>query len=235
MNGRPNQLIEAGLWLKMSGDVDGARRLFEQALKLEPANARARELLGQAPAETEAVPEELRDVPVTRTDPFSVPLPRLFPEEPSDPAAMPEDWWSSGDASAAGVVFAPASARRPGGPPPLGDVARRHDLRPEPDPSLGPVSGAGAHPRATRFAQRPPFHAHPSARPAPRGHAPSGNGGLRSAPAGSAAPSAPRRRPGRSRSAAPRGGSRRSGRRGHRCLPTAGPGRSAPGGPVRTR
>jgi hypothetical protein len=37
--------VEAGLWLQMSGDVDGARRLFEQALKLDPANARARELL----------------------------------------------------------------------------------------------------------------------------------------------------------------------------------------------
>jgi CRP-like cAMP-binding protein len=42
---RSAQLVEAGLWLQMSGDVDGARRLFEQALKLDPANARARELL----------------------------------------------------------------------------------------------------------------------------------------------------------------------------------------------
>src|ERR671918_2522367 len=42
---RSAQLVEAGLWLQMSGDVEGARRLFEQALKLDPANARARELL----------------------------------------------------------------------------------------------------------------------------------------------------------------------------------------------
>lgn len=42
---RSAQLVEAGLWLQMSGDVEGARRLFEQALKVDPANARARELL----------------------------------------------------------------------------------------------------------------------------------------------------------------------------------------------
>src|ERR671930_539567 len=42
---RSAQLVEAGLWLQMSGDVEGARRLFEQALKLDPGNARARELL----------------------------------------------------------------------------------------------------------------------------------------------------------------------------------------------
>jgi tetratricopeptide (TPR) repeat protein len=42
---RSAQLVEAGLWLQLSGDVEGARRLFEQALKLDPTNLRARELL----------------------------------------------------------------------------------------------------------------------------------------------------------------------------------------------
>ncbi|MBX5482789.1 MAG: tetratricopeptide repeat protein [Myxococcaceae bacterium] len=42
---RAAQLVEAGLWLHMSGDVDGARRLFEQALKLDPSNQRAQQLL----------------------------------------------------------------------------------------------------------------------------------------------------------------------------------------------
>jgi hypothetical protein len=116
VSGRANQLIEAGLWLKMSGDLDGARRLFEQALKLDPESTRARELLGNAPAEAEAVPEELRDVPVTRTDLFSVPLPRLFPDDAlTDPAAaMPEDWWSSGDSSAAASGFALPPPGEPG-------------------------------------------------------------------------------------------------------------------------
>ncbi len=95
MSARINQLLEAGLWLKMSGDLDGARRLFEQALKLDPDSIRARELLGPSLPEAEAVPEELRDVPATRTDLFSVPLPRLFQDEPPAPAAMPEEWWNA--------------------------------------------------------------------------------------------------------------------------------------------
>ena len=42
---RANQLIEAGLWLRLSGDAQGAQRLFERALQLDPGNARAREYL----------------------------------------------------------------------------------------------------------------------------------------------------------------------------------------------
>ncbi|HZH04998.1 MAG TPA: hypothetical protein VEY30_14530 [Myxococcaceae bacterium] len=42
---RADQLVEAGLWLRMSGDAQGARRLFEQALALEPAHLKAQELL----------------------------------------------------------------------------------------------------------------------------------------------------------------------------------------------
>ncbi|MFP2908430.1 hypothetical protein ACLESD_25925 [Pyxidicoccus sp. 3LFB2] len=42
---RANQLIEAGLWLRLSGDARGALRLFERALELDPGNARAREYL----------------------------------------------------------------------------------------------------------------------------------------------------------------------------------------------
>src|SRR5262249_19844800 len=88
-------LLEAGLWLKMSGDLEGAKKLFEQALKLDPDSIRARELLGHSMPESEAVPQELRDVPITRTDLFSVPLPRLFQEEPQPPASIPEEWWNA--------------------------------------------------------------------------------------------------------------------------------------------
>lgn len=42
---RATQLVEAGLWLRLSGDDEGARRLFEQALKIDPAHARARQLI----------------------------------------------------------------------------------------------------------------------------------------------------------------------------------------------
>jgi hypothetical protein len=93
VSARANQLLEAGLWLKMSGDLEGARRLFEQALKLDPESIRARELLGHSAPESEAVPQELRDVPITRADLFSVPLPRLFQDEA--PASIPDEWWNA--------------------------------------------------------------------------------------------------------------------------------------------
>ena len=95
MSARANQLLEAGLWLKLSGDLDGARKLFEQALKLDPDSIRARELLGHSVPESEAMPEELRDVPITRTDLFSVPLPRLFQDEAPATASIPDEWWNA--------------------------------------------------------------------------------------------------------------------------------------------
>ncbi len=84
---RATQLLEAGLWLRMSGDLDGARRLFEQVLKLDPGNARARELVGQGPISEVPLPEELKHVPRAQANLFVAPLPRLFPDPP--PAAAP--------------------------------------------------------------------------------------------------------------------------------------------------
>ena len=45
---RANQLLEAGLWLHLGGDGEGARRLFMRALSHDPSNRRARELLAKA-------------------------------------------------------------------------------------------------------------------------------------------------------------------------------------------
>jgi hypothetical protein len=84
---RAIQLVEAGLWLRMSGDLEGARRLFEQALRLDPGCERARELLGTKPEAAEELPEELQHVPSSTTNLFAVPLPRLFPEAPVPPEA----------------------------------------------------------------------------------------------------------------------------------------------------
>jgi len=149
VSARANQLLEAGLWLKMSGDLDGARRLFEQALRLDPDSIRARELLGHSLPESEAVPEELRDVPVTRTDLFSVPLPRLFQDEPAAPTSMPEEWWNAppsgntarffvqgAQGSAAGEQPSP-SFTLPWGPSPL--PPRDAPAAPKGGPALSPA------------------------------------------------------------------------------------------------
>lgn len=37
-------LLDAGVWLQLAGDAQGAHRIFRQALELDPTNVRAREL-----------------------------------------------------------------------------------------------------------------------------------------------------------------------------------------------
>ena len=56
---RAAQLIDAGIWLRLSGDLEGARKLFERALKLDPTNERAAQLLkeGAAPPPPPSSPE----------------------------------------------------------------------------------------------------------------------------------------------------------------------------------
>ncbi len=44
---RVEGLIEAGLWLKVAGDLAGARSIFLQALELDPGNERAKKLCAQ--------------------------------------------------------------------------------------------------------------------------------------------------------------------------------------------
>ena len=45
---RANQLLEAGLWLRLGGDDEGARRLFMRALSHDPTNRRAKEWLAKS-------------------------------------------------------------------------------------------------------------------------------------------------------------------------------------------
>ncbi len=74
---RAAQLVEAGLWLRLSGDHDGARKLFEQALKLDPSNARARQLLDALqPKPAAAAPAPMPVAPVVPPIAPLEPLPR---------------------------------------------------------------------------------------------------------------------------------------------------------------
>ena len=52
---RAAQLVEAGIWLKLSGDSEGSRKLFERALKLDPGNQKATQLLAGAAAAPEDI------------------------------------------------------------------------------------------------------------------------------------------------------------------------------------
>lgn len=57
---RAAQLIDAGIWLRLSGDLEGARELFVRALKLDPGNERAEQLLqeGTVPAPPPSAPTQ---------------------------------------------------------------------------------------------------------------------------------------------------------------------------------
>ena len=90
---RVSQLVEAGVWLQATGDRDGARRLFEQALKLDPTNVRALQLLGgSAPAAAPAPAVPTGTVAFGRSEnPFARPpaLDDLELEAPAPPAPGP--------------------------------------------------------------------------------------------------------------------------------------------------
>lgn len=49
---RSAALVDAGVFLQLSGDVTGARELFRQALTLDPENKKAKVLLGGDPLQT---------------------------------------------------------------------------------------------------------------------------------------------------------------------------------------
>lgn len=79
---RAAQLIDAGVWLRLSGDLDGARKLFERALKLDPSNERAQQLLQEG-----AVPAPPPSSPSAET-PFEPPA--VKPVSGSDEAPTPD-------------------------------------------------------------------------------------------------------------------------------------------------
>jgi hypothetical protein len=60
---RAAQLIDAGIWLRLSGDLEGARKLFVRALKLDPGNGRAEQLLQEGPVPAPPPPGPTQDSP----------------------------------------------------------------------------------------------------------------------------------------------------------------------------
>ncbi len=139
----------------MSGDLEGARRLFEQALRLDPECERARELLGTKPAAAEALPEELQNVPSSNTNLFAVPLPRLFPETASEAPEAPTDPFIPLS------MVAPLSPSYGTGPPP----AVRPLVAP---PSAASVTPAWGTPRPGPAPRGPSMPGTPPPGPAPR-------------------------------------------------------------------
>ncbi|MCU0697426.1 MAG: hypothetical protein MUC96_12945 [Myxococcaceae bacterium] len=142
---RAAQLIDAGIWLRLSGDLEGARKLFVRALKLDPGNERAEQLLQEGP-----VPAPPPSAP-TQESPF---------EAPVAPAVAPV---SSPDT---GLPASSGSAARPA----LGDdfVAPTTPFgvampAPAPAPTDVPSSPSGAEPSVPASSDSmPTFGAGPS-------------------------------------------------------------------------
>ncbi|MHB8872968.1 MAG: tetratricopeptide repeat protein [Myxococcaceae bacterium] len=111
---RSNQLVEAGLWLRLSGDHQGARRLFDQALKLDPANARAKQLIDSA-APLPAAPPQAPPIP---TPPPANPFARQDP--PGGYSGSSTAIWGnpeSGQPSFGQSLSGPLPPPEPGPPP----------------------------------------------------------------------------------------------------------------------
>ncbi|MEW5737412.1 MAG: hypothetical protein AB1938_00715 [Myxococcota bacterium] len=88
---RAAQLVDAGVWLKLSGDLDGARRLFERALKLDPSNEKAKLLLASPSSD---LPPDLQ--PADMSNPFE----RMG----TSPSAIEREW---------GVATGPGGTKTP--------------------------------------------------------------------------------------------------------------------------
>lgn len=89
MDTRADMFIEAAQWRRLTGDHEGARRLLERALALDPSNARARERLSEA-SRAEASSVAQASVPTERP-----PMPpRLQPLGVSlGPPVLPRSAW----------------------------------------------------------------------------------------------------------------------------------------------
>lgn len=76
---RASQLVEAAVWLEATGDLAGARKLYEQALIMDPENARARQALER---------DEARAAPRTSPPPPAVKATPVPPPKPPPPAPV---------------------------------------------------------------------------------------------------------------------------------------------------
>ena len=98
---RAKQLVEAGLWLRLSGDGEGAARLFEQALRVDPSNAKAREYLARDQPVSPIAEDKPESLPAR--PPQANPFVRRDPPPPAPVAlqSLDGDWgaWAAGPES----------------------------------------------------------------------------------------------------------------------------------------
>jgi hypothetical protein len=133
---RARKLVEAGVWLRISGDHEGARRLFEQALLLDPTNVRAKQLLEAPPS------APLPQQPIGPTPPQGTPAAARNPfvrgEGPSRSVGLDVDW-----GLATILPESQSALRAPKQEDPPAEVASAWDHRTPATPGAG---GSEVHP-----------------------------------------------------------------------------------------
>src|SRR5262245_18436709 len=127
---RARKLVEAGVWLRINGDQEVARRLFEQALRLDPANVRAKQLLEAPPSAP--LPQQAIGHSQSADDPAAH-NPFVRGEGPSRSVGLEVDW-----GLAAILSESQSALRPPSGADSAGIAANGLDSPPI------PVKNAGA-------------------------------------------------------------------------------------------
>lgn len=143
-NPRAAQLVEAGMWLRLSGDHEGATRLFHQALKLDPDNARARQLLDAEP--NIASPPSPPVLPPRQSQALQPPNP-FAPVATS--TAMDHDWGTATGFSHTQISTRSAPELRPSAPTAPFEVPIDFDLPVELEIDSLPPNGFDEEPRST--------------------------------------------------------------------------------------
>jgi hypothetical protein len=120
---RAVQLVEAAVWLEATGDLAGARKLYEQALKMDPENTRARQALEREDSRVFRVPPQLRPPPPQPPQQQLQPPPPAVKATPVPPKPIPP-----------AAKATPAPAPKPTPPPPKAPTPA--PIPPEPKKTL---------------------------------------------------------------------------------------------------
>jgi tetratricopeptide (TPR) repeat protein len=113
---RATLLVDAGIWLRLAGDEEGARKLFEQALSLDPDNRQAAQLLsatsGAGGVGPKTVPVEAPVLEPSAPVAARKPPVRGPPKPEAQRAARPAEPSTGAEPSARTMPVAPARIAR---------------------------------------------------------------------------------------------------------------------------
>ncbi|HEY8209443.1 MAG TPA: hypothetical protein VIG99_18270 [Myxococcaceae bacterium] len=128
---RALQLVEAAVWLEATGDLEGARKLYQQALTLDPENTRAQQAMEREPARPPAPPP----APKPEPEPARESPPPRAASKPPTPAPVKEPPKAAVKAPTPAPAKAPRKAAvKPPTPAPVKEPPKAAAKAPTPAP-----------------------------------------------------------------------------------------------------